>query len=195
MNTFWAIFFILIFKGHLYKLHHIFPIPYKGMCWKLSLLGDLGLPFWTAVTVRSDFCQAPYLIPELHWVCWVVFSMVLQYYQGHTVPHTAKHTLYLLPFRGILWGRQYSPHPDSYHLPSYLEPARLLWQGATFTQRGNFPTYPEQCLSVMLICWQVLRGCFWRFLPFFFIYKIQNAFIWIGDTKRNQNLKKKKSSP
>lgn len=39
MNTFRAIFLILIFKGHVYKLHHVVPIPYKRiyLYWKLKV--------------------------------------------------------------------------------------------------------------------------------------------------------------
>lgn len=153
-------FLTLIFKRHVYRLHYIFAIPYTECTANLTIHSDLGLPFWNTTDSQWGVTSAkPHISFQKCTGCVGLFQHGVAI-PSRTHSSTHKHTLYLLHLRGILWGRWHFP-PDSYHFPSCHELALLVWRAQL----------SHTFQAVTLICWQMLRGCFWKFSSSSFSYK------------------------
>lgn len=135
-------FLTLIFKRHVYRLHYIFAIPYT------ECTANLNYSLWLGVTilkhhwqsVRSDLCQAQYLIPEMHWVCWVVSAWccdTIKDAQFHTQTHPVSLTPSWNPLRKVAFS------------PRFLPPSIMSWASSFSLKGSTFTHFPSSYVNLL----------------------------------------------
>lgn len=180
------LFFIVVFKRHVYKLRYIFPIPYKECTENLKLFivtwgyhFEHELQWWPLPILISDSRIALGVLGCLQHGIVIPSRTHSSPHPRHTHPHPhtpgISHTFMKSSNEGSGFPTQI---PTIFHHVT----SSLFWS----EEAQLLHAHPEQFLSVMSICWQVLRGCFWRFSSSPFNYKTRKVFIWIGGTERYQ---------